>query len=52
MEKVKVLVKLIVVNKGKSVTLKYLSVFIKMNIQHRLFIGPKPSIRLIYLVVK
>ena len=47
-----VLVKLIGVNKGKHVTLKYFSILIKVRRKHKLFIGPGQSISLICIVVK
>ena len=45
-------VKLIGVNKGRRVTLKYFSILIKVNRKHRLLIGPEQSISLICIVVK
>ena len=47
-----VLVKLIGVNKGRHVTLKYFIILIKVSRKHRLFIGPGQSISLICIVVK
>ena len=47
-----VLVKLIGVNKGRHVTLKYFSILIKVSRKHRLFIGLGQSISLICIVVK
>ena len=41
-----------VVNKGRNVTLKYFIVLIRINKEHRLFIGPGQSKRLIYINVK
>ena len=41
------LVRLIGVNKGRHVTLKYFSILIKVSRKHRLFIGPRQSISLI-----
>ena len=40
------------VNKGRHVTLKYLSKLIKINRKLRLFIGPGQNISLICVVVK
>ena len=39
-----ILVKLIGVNKGTHVTLKYFSILIKFSRKHRLFIGPGQSL--------
>ena len=47
-----VLVKIIGVNKGRHVTLKYFSILIKVSRKHRLFIAPGQSISLICIVVK
>ena len=47
-----ILVKLIGVNKGRRVTLKYFSILIKVSRKHRLFISPGQSISLICIVVK
>ena len=47
-----VLVKLIGVNKGRQVTLKYFSLLIKVSRKHRLFIAPGQSMILICIVVK
>ena len=47
-----VLVKLIGVNKGRHVTLKYFSILIKVSRKHRLFIGPGQGISLICIVVE
>ena len=47
-----VLVKLIGVNTGRPVTLKYLIILININRKHRLFTGPDTSISLICIVVK
>ena len=38
------------VNKGRRVTLKYLSLLINVNRKHRLFIVPETSISLICIV--
>ena len=46
------MVKLIGVNKGRRVTLKYFSILIKVSRKHRLFKGPGQSISLICIVVK
>ena len=43
------MVKLIGVNKGRHVTLKYFSILIKVSRKQRLFIGPGLSISLILL---
>ena len=45
-----VLVKLIGVNKGRYVTLKYFSLLINVNRKHKLFIVPETSISLICIV--
>ena len=47
-----VLVKLIGVNKGRRVNLKYFSILIKVSRKHRLFLAPGQSIILICVVVK
>ena len=41
--------KLIGVNKGRRVTLKYFSLLIKVSRKHRLFIGPGQSKSLIFI---
>ena len=46
------MVKLIGVNKGRRVKLKYFSLLINVNRKHRLFISPETSISLICIVVK
>ena len=46
------LVKLIGVNKGRYVTLKYFSIFVKVIRKHRIFIAPGQSISFICIVVK
>ena len=47
-----VLVKLIGVNKGRRVTMKYFSLLISVNRKHRLFMVPETSISLICIVSK
>ena len=47
-----VLVRLIGVNKGRRVTLKYFIILIKVSRKHRLFLAPGQSIILICVVVK
>ena len=46
------LVKLIGVNKGRHVTLKYFSILIRIDKEHRYFIVSGRSISFIYIVVK
>ena len=46
----KVLVKLIGVNKGRRVTLKYFSILINVSRKHKLFIGPGQKLSLIFII--
>ena len=47
-----ILVTLIGVNKGRRVTLKYLSILINVSRKHRVYIGHEQSTSLIWIVVK